>query len=43
MDGAGLAGGEMREEVSMGSGVSMHAMTRNVPPHTPCFSTENTT
>ena len=31
----GVARGEMGEILSMTSGVSMHAMTRNVPPHTP--------
>ena len=36
IDAAGLARGEMGEDlVSMSSGVSMHAMTRNVPPHMP--------
>ena len=45
VDGAGLAGGEMSEDPldDLASslrerhfrGVSMHAMTRNVPPHTP--------
>ena len=46
VDAAGLAGGEMSEDPldDLASslrerhfrGVSMHAMTRSVPPHTPC-------
>ena len=35
VNAAGVALGEMGEDLSMTSGVSMHAMTRNVPPHTP--------